>query len=175
MSLLSWMVESNIPLHTWRSVLEDKGPDLRYSGWNTKKLGTTARIIINGCANDEVVDLVVQEWDSLPQLLRMALTNEANVALQENRSGNKIKGIKRLNDRLGGRVLRSEMSGQTERKLRVIGGKLVSEDRRINPAVAGASQAHAAYGLPPNYDSLPPAEKRRLREKLARERREGRS
>ncbi len=175
MSLLSWMVEMNMPLHTWRSVLQNKNPDLRYSGWNTKKLDTTARIIINGCANDEVVDLVVEEWDSLPSLLRKALTNEANLALQQNRSGNKTKGLKRLNDRLGGRVLRSESSGPTDRKLRVIGGKLISEDRRVNPAVAGASQAHAAYELPPNYDSLPPAEKRKLREKLAKERREGKS
>lgn len=172
MSLLIWMIEQNLPLYKWRDYVNQEGFGVRYSGWMSKKIDQVARLITNSCANSEVVDLVAQEWDLLPPLIRISLTNEMNEALGT-RSNNKTKGIRRLDELLNGRVLRKEDISQTERKLKTIGGKLISVDRKLNPAVTGATMAHASYALPPNYDSLSPSEKRKLREELARHRREG--
>ena len=75
MSLLLYMVEQNLPLYRWQEYVKPEEP-LRYSGWSSKNLEKTVRIIVNGLSSPEVVELVAEEFNSLPPLVRMALTNE---------------------------------------------------------------------------------------------------
>jgi len=176
MSLLLLMVARNIPLHTWRECeKETAGETSHYSGWTgTKNLDHIARLITNSCSSNEVVKLIAREWEYLPPLVRMSITHEMNQALGT-RSNNKTKGIRRLDELLAGKVLRSQQNEElTDRKLITVGGKLIAIDKKLNPAVLGASRTYATYALPANYNNLPPAEKRRLREELAKQRREDR-
>ncbi|MDE2001591.1 MAG: hypothetical protein KGI60_03465 [Patescibacteria group bacterium] len=171
MSLLLEMVSNNVPLHTWRKFAAENSSRSQYGGWCSKKLDDVARIIVNGCANGEVVDLVAREWDNLDSQYRMAITREANMALGT-RSNNKTKGIRRLDERLGGRVLTTVDSRPTQRRMEVVGGRLRATNRPIDPARAGASRAYAIISLPANYADLPPAQKRKIQQELAKRRRE---
>ena len=171
MSLLLQMIAGNVPLYRWREYEKSVGGSVHYSGWSLKNPENVARIIVNSLSNSEVVELVAREFDSLPSLVRMALTNECNIARGENRSGNKNKGIGRLNERLGGRVLREIDTRPTERRLESWDGKLVSVDRRLNPAVIGATRAYANYVPPSSRPS--PKERRKLRKEMRKQRKEG--
>ena len=186
MSLLLWMIEKNLHLHDWKNqerikqeqerlaAAEKRPYRFSYSGWSAKDAYDVGKVIANSCSNGEAIELIAKEWDSLPPIIRMAATNEMNLA-HGTRSHNKTKGIRRLDDLLGGRVLRSRDNGLTDRKLVVVDGKLVSTEKKLNVSALAAQGAHAGYGLPENYKNLPPAEKRRLREKLAHQRRESKN
>ncbi|OGY64643.1 MAG: hypothetical protein A3I89_02200 [Candidatus Harrisonbacteria bacterium RIFCSPLOWO2_02_FULL_41_11] len=166
------MVEQNLPLYRWQEYVKPEEP-LRYSGWSSKNLEKTVRIIVNGLSSPEVVELVAEEFNSLPPLVRMALTNECNIARNESRSGNKNKGIARLDQRLGGRVLKKTDERLTDRKLITVNGELVSVDQKLNPAVIGATRAYAA-GYIPKSQNFSPKERRELRKEKRRQRREQR-
>ena len=100
----------------------------------------------------------------------MRLTDEMNKAFGT-KSGNKTKGIISLDKKLGGKILSSIDTRRTDRDLRVIGGEVVSRQRRVNPAVAGAMRTYAALALPPNYNQLTPAEKKKIQRRMTEERR----
>lgn len=174
-----WLVGKNIPLSQWRKleVLKDMKPDRHDSLDRTfggsssdKKLSNAANIIVNSMSHPDAVDLVAEEWNFFPSILRMYVTSAMNEAFGT-RSGNKTKGIVRLDKMLGGKILSKVDSRRTDRDLRVIGGEVVSRQRRVNPAVAGAMRAHAAFVLPSNYNQLTPAEKKKIQRQMTEERR----
>jgi len=176
-----WLIEKKIPLSQWRSLeeLKDMKPDrfdsvgrVYHSGsfGDEKQLHNTVNIIVNSMSHPDAVALIVEEWNFFPPALRMRLTDELNKACGA-RSGNNTKGIVRLDKILGGKILSKVDDRRTDRDLRVIGGQVVSRQRRVNPAVAGAMRAHAEFVLPPNYNQLTPAEKKRIQKQMNKERR----
>ena len=174
-----WLVRKNVPLSQWRKLEElgDMKPDKFDSFDQTfgvhssdKTLSNAANVIVNSMSHPDAVDLVAKEWNFFPSVLRMYVTMAMNEAFGT-RSGNKTKGIVRLDKMLGGKILSKVDDRRTERDLRVIGGQVVSRQRRVNPAVAGAMRAHAEFALPPNYDLLTPAEKKKIQKQMNKERR----
>ena len=83
------------------------------------------------------------------------------------------KGIVYLDSILGGRVLRGA-EPVYESQLAVVGGRLVREKVRVDRAQAGAYQAFAGFQRPANFAKMSPAEKRRVNQQLAKERRQQR-
>ena len=176
-----WLVDRNLNLSEWKKIeaLKDIKPD-RFDSLDSdyhsglfgqgKLLSNRVNVIVNSMSHPDAVELVANEWNFFPPILRMRLTDEMNKACGT-RSGNKTKGIIRLDKMLGGKILSKFDSRSTDRDLRVIGGEVVSIQRRVNPAVAGAMRAHAAFALPPNYNMLTPAEKKKIQRKMTEERR----
>lgn len=175
-----WLIDRNFPLSQWRRKEcdfpdEDRASHMTFEGWNSeKKLDNVVRIIVGSMSHTEAVELVASEWNFFPPILRIRLTQALNEAAGT-RSGNVTKGILRLNKSLNGRVLSKVDHRMADRDLRVIGGRVVSRQRPVNPAVAGAMRAHAAFALPSDYKTLPPAAKRRIRKRQAKERRKDKS
>lgn len=138
---------------------------------DAKKLDRVAGIIVNGLSQYSVAELVAKEWEVFAPQLRMAISNLANTTT---RSGNVTKGVAYLDKLLGGKIKRHE-TVQTERVVRVgTDGRLYRDSRAINRAAASASRAFAIVALPPGYDKMSPAQKRKVQQDLARIRRESR-
>ena len=176
MNLVLWLVGKNIPLgHFHKYQTEEArekaggGLPMSFSHARSKEVDRAASIVVGGMSQYPVAELVAGEWDDLPPQLRMAITNMANT---QHRSNNVAKGLAYLDKLLDGRVLSQKSYGPTERNLVMVHGRLVSVNRRINPAVAGAERAHAAFVRPPNYSKMSSAERRRVNQKLAAERRQ---
>ena len=168
-----YLIEHNIRLSEWKRVAPPEGTGARNSlTFSEKKLDTMVNTIVNAMSHEDAVSLIVKEWKELPSVLRMKLRWALNEAASGNghRSNNKTKGIIRLDKLLDGNVLRHTDDRVTERDLRIVGGKVVSRQRPINPAVAGASRAHAAFARPAHYANMTPAEKRAFNKQQARER-----
>ena len=176
MDLVLWMVGKNIPLghfHKYQTE-EARGAagggiplSFRYAG--DKEVNRAAGIIIGGMSQYPVAELVAKEWDSFPPQLRMAITNMANT---QHRSNNVSKGLAYLDKLLKGRVLSQKTYGPTQRDLVMVGGRLVSRNRLINPAVAGAERAFAAFVRPTDYNNMSPAKKKKVNQRIAAERRQ---
>lgn len=179
MSLVLWLVSKNIPLgHFTRYQTEEArskvgaGGPISFNYAGSKEVDRVAGIIVGGMSQYPVAELVAKEWDGFPPQLRMSITNIANT---QHRSNNVAKGLMHLDKLLGGRVLSRQTHGPTERRIITVGGRLISVNRRINPAVAGAERAHAGFVRPPHYTKMSSAEKRKLNRQLAAERRLGRA
>lgn len=175
MNLVLWLVGKNIPLgHFHKYQTEEMreaaggGSPLSFCYASDKEVDRAAGIIVSGMSQYPVAELVAKEWDGFPPPLRMAITNMANT---QHRSNNVAKGLAYLNKILNGRVLSQKSYGPTQRSLVVVDGRLISVNRRINPAVAGAERAHAAFSRPPHYSKMSSAEKKRVNQQLAAERR----
>ena len=172
MGVLLNMVSANVPLHTWRTFAQTRPAQHAGIGWfSEKKLDRVAGAIVAGLANDETIALVAAEWESLPALLRSRITLIAN-GQRGTSSNNRSKGIVRLDKLLGGKILSTIDRQVTERKLRVIDGKLVSVRQVVQPGVAGAERAFAAFTKPPGYSSWSPARKRAYQQEVAAARRQ---
>lgn len=179
-----WLVEKKFHISEWKKIeaLKDIKPDefdsltRAYHSETygmSKLLSNTANIIVNSMSHPDAVELVANEWDFFPPALRMRLTDEMNKACGT-KSGNKTKGIVRLDKMLGGKILSRADNRRTDRDLRVIDGEVVSRQRRVDPAVAGAMRAHAEFALPPNYNQLTPSEKKKIQRRMTEERRRNR-
>ena len=175
MSLTLWLISKNLPLgHYQRYEDEYKaspGMFIAENGdyWGEKKLRKVAGTIVNGLAQYKVAELIAREWDRFHSRLRLDIRDMCNGS--QWRSGNVTKGVVYLDELLNGSVLRSQHNGPTERKVIVVDGKLVRTKQRINMAAAGAQRAHAAFSKPPHYHKMSPAEKRRVNQRFAAERR----
>lgn len=175
MDLILWLVGKNIPLGHFHKYQTEEAREaaggrspMSFSYAGSKEVDRAAGIIVGGMSQYPVAELVAKEWDYFPPQLRMAITNIANT---QHRSNNVAKGLAYLDKLLKGRVLSKQFTGPTQRDLVTVNGVLVSRNRRINMAVAGAQRAHAAYSRPANYKELSHLEKRRLNKQLAAERR----
>jgi hypothetical protein len=177
MSLLLGMIAKNIPLHTWREVkgrLDQGDEAFSESFWmwiGEKEAHNIARKIVGGLSHSEVVDLVTIEFNSLPSRIRVPLLHECNAAMGT-RSGNKTKGISRLDKNLGGKVLRREVNLSEENVERVFktgpDGERTVTYRKINEAEVGASRKYAGYA----QKQLSKDEKRRRRKEKRQKKRQ---
>lgn len=169
-SILLWLVARNLPLgHCDQYTEEDvhRMPATSES-WSDKAVRKIAQRLVNGLSQCSVTRRLAEEWELLSPRLRMDLTDIAN---SPNHSGNVRKGILYLDELLGGKVRRREVV-QTERQLISTAHGVIAVRRIINPAVAGGERAFAGFRRPANYESLPAAEKKRINQQMARERRE---
>ncbi len=175
MDLVLWLVGKNKPLGHFRKYQTEEareaaggGKPLSFRYMGDKEVDRAAGIIVSGMSQYPVAELVAKEWDSFPPQLRMAITNIANT---QHRSNNVTKGLTYLDKLLCGKVLSRQITGPTQRDLVTVNGILVSRNRRINMAIAGAERAHAAFVRPPHYHRMSAAEKKRVNQQLAAERR----
>ena len=175
MELVLWLIGKNKPLgHFHKYQTEEAreaaggGAPLSFRYVGDKEVDKAAGIIVSGMSQYLVAKLVAKEWEGFPPQLRMAITNIANT---QHRSNNVAKGLAYLDKLLSGRVLSRQVTGPTQRDLVTVNGTLVSRNRRINMAIAGAERAHAAFVKPSHYQKMSAAEKKRVNQQLAAERR----
>lgn len=166
------MIARNVPLCQWRDY-EKNGRDKRLGGGRKRReADSVAREILSQMTHIEVVALMVREWKHFDGMVRVRFTARANEEYQSPSSGNKVKMLRKLNRLLGGVILSHEALGPTDRDLKVIDGRVVSINRRLDPAKVGAQRAHAPYALPPGYKKWSPARKRRYQQEMAAKRRQ---
>lgn len=177
MSLTLWLIGKNLPLGHFQKYEEEyeASPGQHRSSsdptyWGEKQLRRVAGIIVNGLSQYKVAELIAKEWEQFHSRLRLDIRELCNGS--QWRSGNVTKGVAYLDELLKGNVLRSQARGPVERRLVTVNGQLTSINRRINPAVAGAQRAHAAFSKPPHYHRMSTAEKRKFNQKMAAERRQ---
>ena len=172
MSVLMWMVANNIPLHTCDKLpTADMEQRAGYSFGSRKDDKAIAETIVAGLTHPSVVALLAKEWNQLPSVVRMRVTQLANERHSHPSSHNQQKNIGKLDKLLGGEVLSKSMQS-TSREVRVIRGTVVSHHRPIRESVAAASRKYASYVKPAGFDSWPANKKRKWHEQMARDRRE---
>jgi hypothetical protein len=180
MSLLLKMIGLNQPLHTWQKFKAAEAQktkagvsssELPFYGFGEKHLNNVATVVVASLTHDEAIKLVVCEWENLPSVVRMRITQLANERYHNPSSHNQVKGIKRLDKLLDGKIL-SKAEGPTERHLGVVDGRLVSTQRAIKSNVAGAERAFAAFVKPRDFQSWSPARKRAWQNEMAARRRQ---
>lgn len=138
MSLVMHMMGVNARLSGWRQFdVSGRAPNYRATK-NTDKL---AAQIVAQITHQEVVELLVREWTAFPADLRLQIATLCNARRDQPASGNQANFIKKLDERLGGKLLRTADADVTHRDRRWISGEMVFTDRRVDPAVAGAQQA----------------------------------
>lgn len=104
MSLVLTMLQANVPLCEWRKFDASKrGAGGLYFKEDTRKM---AALILKQCGHAEVVELVAREFNSFPERLRIDFRTLASN--ENSASGNVRKGLQRLNDKLGGKLLKEE-------------------------------------------------------------------
>jgi len=147
MSLALAMIQANVPLHRWKTFeaerrMTDRSSSVEIGGWGrTKDWSKVARALLNSCSHPDAVDLIAREFNQFPELLRInfrTLAIEAHSA-----SGNVRKGIARLNDRLGGAILRDKDVQTFNQRVEGVDGARYKKVR-VDPAVAGAMRK---YGI----------------------------
>jgi hypothetical protein len=182
MSLLMQLSAQNRPLYTWRATASlppgNDGERRIFFAFDTfsqtKQIEKIAAHVVAGLTHDDTVQLVANEWEILPGVLRMRITQLANERLSNPSSNTQVKGITALDKKLGGKIL-VQAKGPTTRDLRVIDDVLVSRQRAIRPEVRGAAQAFAAYAKPKDFDSWSPKQRREWAKEMAARRRKDRS
>lgn len=137
MSIALKMIRLNLPLSGWKKF------DPTNRGTWTQKEDTRkmAAIILRQCSHPDVVELVAKEFDSFPERLRIdfrTLASEPNAA-----SGNVRKGLQKLNDKLGGKLLREEQYTTFNKRVETVDGVGY---RRIKVDEAKAA-ARRKYGI----------------------------
>lgn len=139
MSLVLAMVHRNIPLHKWRTF----DPNSRSGAVTPKREDDRkiAAIILKQCSHQDVVDLVAQEFHLLPERLRIDFRTLAST--QENSSGNVRKGLQRLDEKLGGKLLKQEMTQTYQERVETADGAYYRRVR-VDPSAVGAAKK---YGL----------------------------
>lgn len=173
-----WCLARNIPLghlkHWTKERIEQEGENYRggIGFFTAKEIENAGRKIVNGLSQYHVAERASQEWELFGPALRMAVTRIAN---EYGHSGNVRKGIAYLDELTGGKIL-SRVHVEEERVLKERHGKtFVGYRRPVSAAVTGAGRAFAAFALPRDYNTWPPAKKKAYREQLARERRAAKS
>lgn len=136
MSIVLAMLRSNTPLCKWKTFDPDRMPSSSLRKDNSRKI---AQQILNQCGHNDVVELVAREFDSFPDFLRidfrtLACNNEAA-------SGNVRKGIQRLNERMGGKLLRQETAQVFNKRVETRDG-VGYRQIKVNEAVAGAKRKY---------------------------------
>lgn len=137
MSLTLTMLRANVPLHKWREFDTSKARSAYgYQKEDTRKM---AQQILSQCSHSDVVELVARDFSQFPERLRIDFRT---LASSENScSGNVRKGLQRLNEKLGGKLLKAEQdltfNKRTETKDGVFYKKV-----KVNEAVAAAKRKY---------------------------------
>lgn len=135
MPIVLSMIRANVPLHKWKEFEPGRVPSGRLKE-DTRKI---AALILKQCGHSEVVDLVAKEFEGFPPQLRVDFRTLA--CNPEAASGNVRKGLQRLNDKLGGKLLREEVKLAFNKRVETRDG--VSYRRQeVNQAVAGAKRKY---------------------------------
>lgn len=137
MSIALTMIRLNLQLSGWKKF------DPTNRGTWTQKEDTRkmAAIILKQCSHPDVVELIAKEFDSFPERLRIdfrTLASEPNAA-----SGNVRKGLQKLNDKLGGKLLREEFQQTFNKRVETADG---ARYKRVKVDEAKAA-ARRKYGI----------------------------
>lgn len=109
-----------------------------------KKDDVVAQVIFNSMSNDRAHPLIVREYHGLAPQIRMALRELCNGG---NATGNVRKGVQRVNELLGGALLREVQHTRTfATRVTDRFGNVVHQHQRVDPSVAGAAKK---YGIIP--------------------------
>lgn len=177
-SILLYLLEKNLPLSEWPNYqhikAEESAPRFYSLGGpaSSKEVHNQARALVNACANRLVVEQLAKELEDLPSILRVRFTQVVDDLRRKGSVSNNVsKGLGRLDELTGGKIL-ARQTGPTERTLQVIGGRKVSVERRVNPAIAGATRLYSADARPANYDKLSKRERKQIDREISEARRE---
>lgn len=139
MSIALTMIRLNLQLSGWKKF------DPTNRGTWTQKEDTRkmAAIILKQCSHPDVVELIAKEFDSFPERLRIdfrTLASEPNAA-----SGNVRKGLQKLNDKLGGKLLREEFQQTFNKRVETADGARYKRIK-IDEAKAAARRKYGIIG-----------------------------
>ena len=133
MSMVMAMIRANVPLHQWRT-FDGAGRTVRIQKEDSRKI---AQSILSQCSHAELVELVSREFAQLPERIRIdfrTLASNSGAC-----TGNVRKGVQRLNDKLGGQLLREENNRVFNRRMETATGASYRQVR-VNEAIAGAKR-----------------------------------
>jgi hypothetical protein len=145
MSLMIYLLERNIRLSEWENYTDEGIQATRgvsgttFATMSASKSDKMANHVVSQLSHDKVVQLVASEWEKLPSVMRLLISDKCHNA---NCSGNARKGIQRLDKLLGGRLLTQEKF-ELKSRVRVeseSGARYV--DRRISGSEAGARKKY---------------------------------
>lgn len=152
-------------------MIEEKEAEKQQAGQKVKQIYLNkkpeeiARRLLNACAQYVVAERLAEEWDFLGSEIRMKFTDLANAGW---RSGNKTKGLLRVDKMLGGKILRRQYVEDVG-VLRERDGKTFVDFRKAATPTVDPKYRFAT--LPKDFHTWSPARKRKYNEQLARERR----
>lgn len=136
MSVILAMLHKNRSLSEWESWADTGIGAGFFSQKNSDKL---AQQIFNQLSHPKAVALVAKEFEQLPPDLRLRIRTLCN---DGNASGNVRKGVQRLDQLLGGKLLRDEQHVQYQ-NIRVESVDGVRFKRKaVNQAAAGAQRKY---------------------------------
>lgn len=138
MSLITSMIGNNVPLSTWKTYDERR----TQGGVKRRREDNLAAEIVRQITHHAVVELLANEWENLGSDLRGRITRLCNERRDQPQSGNQSRMIERLNQVLGGRLLRAadEAVSVRDRRFNRLTGEMMIIDRRVNQAAAIAEQ-----------------------------------
>lgn len=139
------MINRNVPLHTWRDYEKVQRAAVSngvYRYAREKNPEKTAKEIYAQMSHPETISLVAKEWEELPTQVRQQLGFLCN---DGNATGNVRKNVQRLNELLGGKLLRVNQTHQqvVNERVESVDG-VVFRRRKVNEAQAAAQRKYAA-------------------------------
>lgn len=137
MSTTIAMVQANVPLCQWRTF--DAGNRLGRMTAFKEDTRRIAAIILRQCGHNEVVDLVAREFSLFPERLRIDFRTLAND--QQAASGNVRKGLQRLDQKLGGELMRKSEDRVFNKRVETEAG-VFYKPVKVNKSIAGAKQKY---------------------------------
>lgn len=131
------MLHRNVALSQWESFIDGAdGAGFFAGGKNPSK---TAQAIFTQLSHEKVVQLLVVEYDGLPEQVKLEFRD---LCARGNASGNVRKNVQRLNDLLGGKLLRSQaFVAHVNTRVEGIDGAGYKR-KAVNPAIAGATRKY---------------------------------
>lgn len=127
------LLRSNVPLSHWRE------SQLRpFAGGGSVNAEKVAKQIFAQLSHIETVNLVAKEFERYPADLRLMLRTLCNTG---NCSGNVRKNVQRLNELMGGKLLRED-EGRTFNVRKEGKDGAFYKKVKINEAVAGAKRKY---------------------------------
>lgn len=128
------LLRNNVPLSQWKTFK----PEERYSYGGANNAEKVAKQIFAQLSHIETVNLVAKEFERYPSDLRLILRTLCNTG---NCSGNVRKNIQRLNELMGGKLLRED-EGRTFNVRKESKDGAFYKKVKVNEAVAGAKRKY---------------------------------
>lgn len=136
MSLVLAMLRANEPLHKWEGFDSSRSPSSAGVKHDTRKM---AQKILSQCSHPKTVELVAREFYNLPERLRIDFRTLASD--HTSASGNVRKGLQRLNEKLGGKLLAEEHTKVFQQRVETRDG-VKYRKIKVDEAVAGAKRKY---------------------------------
>lgn len=135
-------IDRNIRLSEAEEVNDKQVDGHQECFWRSKSPGKYAQAIFSQLCHPRAVDFVAKHFESLPEQVRIELRT---LCSKGNGSGNVMKGVQALNNKMGGKLLREERVLTTGRRVEGVDGARYVRTR-VNPAVAGATRKYQTTG-----------------------------